>query len=150
MKKLKDASEVEKADIVKKLTLEHEIELEVLREELENSEKMANIESEVKRLREVLNMKDNDVEALRRKTRLMEITQEERFHEEKEKIVHILEAGFAERERLSLEKREEDLNEKFEKMLEDEKQVHKQCGNFRIFLLLKSYVKPILIILKPQ
>ena len=36
MKKLKDASEVEKADIVKKLTLEHEIELEVLREELEN------------------------------------------------------------------------------------------------------------------
>ena len=88
------------------------------------SEKMANIESEVKRLREVLNMKDNDVEALRRKTRLMEITQEERFHEEKEKIVHILEAGFAERERLSLEKREEDLNEKFEKMLEDEKQVH--------------------------
>ena len=124
MKKLKDASEVEKADIVKKLTLEHEIELEVLREELENSEKMANIESEVKRLREVLNMKDNDVEALRRKTRLMEITQEERFHEEKEKIVHILEAGFAERERLSLEKREEDLNEKFEKMLEDEKQVY--------------------------
>ncbi len=53
--------------------------------------------------------------------RLMEMTQEERFHEEKEKIVQILEAGFAQRERLSLEKREDDLRQKFEKSVEEQK-----------------------------
>ena len=36
IKKLKECNELEKADIVKKLTLEHEIELDALREELEN------------------------------------------------------------------------------------------------------------------
>ena len=120
--KLKAASEVEKADIIKKLTLEHEIELDALREELENSEKVANCESEVKRLREILQMKENDVEALRRKTRLMEMNQEQRFHEEKEKIVQILEAGFSQREKLSLQKLEEELALKFKTDLEQEKQ----------------------------
>ena len=121
LKKLTETNELEKADIVKKLTLEHEIELDALREELENSEKVANIETESKRLREILQLKENDIEALRRKTRLMEMTQEERFHEEKEKIVQILEAGFAQRERLSLEKREDDLKQKFEKSVEEQK-----------------------------
>ena len=60
------------------------------REELENSEKVANCEAEVKRLREILQLKESDVEALRRKTRLMEVNQEEKFHLEKEKIVQIL------------------------------------------------------------
>ena len=120
--KLKAASEVEKADIIKKLTLEHEIELDALREELENSEKVANCESEVKRLREILQMKENDVEALRRKTRLMEMNQEQRFHEEKEKIVQILEAGFSQREKLSLQKLEDELELKFKTDLEQEKQ----------------------------
>ena len=89
-KNLKENSDVEKAEIVKKLTLEHEIELDALREELENSEKVANCEAEVKRLREILQLKESDVEALRRKTRLMEVNQEEKFHLEKEKIVQIL------------------------------------------------------------
>merc|ERR1712079_411299 len=106
-KNLKENSDVEKAEIVKKLTLEHEIELDALREELENSEKVANCEAEVKRLREILQLKESDVEALRRKTRLMEVNQEEKFHEEKEKIVQILEAGFSQRERLSLQKCED-------------------------------------------
>ena len=44
----------------------------------------------IKRLREVLQLKESDVEALRRKTRLMEVNQEEKFHEEKGKIVQIL------------------------------------------------------------
>ena len=120
--KLKEASEIEKADIIKKLTLEHEIELDALREELENSERVANCESEVKRLREVLQMKESDVEALRRKTRLMEVNQEQRFHEEKEKIVQILEAGFSQREKLSLQKLEEELEAKFQSDLEKAKQ----------------------------
>jgi hypothetical protein len=121
LKNMTETNELEKAEIVKKLTLEHEIELDALREELENSEKVANIETEVKRVREILQLKENDIEALRRKTRLMEMTQEERFHEEKEKIVQILEAGFAPRERLSLEKREDDLRQKFEKSVEEQK-----------------------------
>merc|ERR1719219_389589 len=74
---LTENSDIEKAEIVKKLTLEHEIELDALREELENSEKVANCEAEVKRLREILQLKESDVEALRRKTRLMEVNQEE-------------------------------------------------------------------------
>merc|ERR1719495_437754 len=110
-------SDIEKAEIVKKLTLEHEIELDALREELENSERVANCESEVKRLREVLQLKESDVEALRRKTRLMEVNQEEKFHEEKEKIVQILEAGFSQRERLSLQKCEDELSQKFHQQL---------------------------------
>ena len=64
--------------------------LDALREELENSERVANCEGEVKRLREILQLKESDVESLRRKTRLMEVNTEERFHEEKEKIVQIL------------------------------------------------------------
>merc|ERR1712062_415334 len=108
-------------DIIKKLTLEHEIELDALREELENSERVANCESEVKRLREILQLKESDVEALRRKTRLMEVNQEEKFHEEKEKIVQILEAGFSQRERLSLQKCEDELSQKFHQQLEQER-----------------------------
>merc|ERR1712062_373126 len=108
-------------DIIKKLTLEHEIELDALREELENSERVANCESEVKRLREILQLKESDVEALRRKTRLMEVNQEEKFHEEKEKIVQILEAGFSQRERLSLQKCEEKLESRFKGDLEKAK-----------------------------
>ena len=46
---LTENSDIEKAEIVKKLTLEHEIELDALREELENSERVANCEAEVKR-----------------------------------------------------------------------------------------------------
>ena len=69
LKNMTETNELEKADIVKKLTLEHEIELDALREELENSEKVANIETEVKRVREILQLKENDIEALRRKTR---------------------------------------------------------------------------------
>ena len=57
---------------------------------MENSERVANCEGEVKRLREILQLKESDVESLRRKTRLMEVNTEERFHEEKEKIVQIL------------------------------------------------------------
>ncbi len=120
--KLKASNDEEKAEIVKKLTLEHEIELDALREELENSEKVANCEAEVKRLREILHLKESDVEALRRKTRLLEMNQEERFHEEKEKIVQILEAGFSQRERLSLQKCEDDIKAKFSTEMQGQKQ----------------------------
>ncbi len=57
VEKVKNTCELDKAEIIKKLTLEHEIELDALREELENSEKVANCEAEVKRLREVLHIK---------------------------------------------------------------------------------------------
>ena len=120
-KKINEENDWEKAEIVKKLTLEHEIELDALREELENSQKVANCEAEVKRLREVLQLKENDVDALRRKTRLLEINQEEKFHEEKEKIVQILGAGFSQREKLSLQKCEEELKSQFENELAEQR-----------------------------
>ena len=124
--KLKEKNGLEKAEIVKQLTLEHEIELSALREELENSEKVANCEAEVKRLREVMGKKEDDIEALRRKTRLMEINQEEKFHEEKDKIVQILEAGFSQREKLAVQKCEEELTEKFEKEIDKAKEASEE------------------------
>ena len=44
------------------------------------------------------------------------------FQEEKDKIVQILEAGFSQREKLSLQKCEEDLAAKFEFQLEETRQ----------------------------
>jgi hypothetical protein len=68
---------------------------------------------QAQRLREGLQV---DVEALRRKTRLLEASQAERFQSEKDKIVQILEAGFAQRERLAVEKCREEMGEKVRKL----------------------------------
>jgi hypothetical protein len=137
MSRLKEATDIEKAEIIKKLTLEHEIELDALREELENSEKVANCEAEVKRLREVLQLKESDVEALRRKTRLLEMTQEEKFHEEKEKIVQILEAGFVQREKLALQQYEDELTSKFQSQLADSRS-HWELEQSKVIEALKE------------
>ena len=69
----------------------------------------------------MLQLKESDVEAFRRKTRLLEMHQDERFQEEKDKIVAILEAGFSQREKLALCNFEEELKAKFNLELEGEK-----------------------------
>ena len=62
----------ERESAVKSLTLEHELELDSLRHKLDNMEKSAKNEAEVAKLKEELMMRENDIEALRRKTRLLE------------------------------------------------------------------------------
>ncbi len=74
----------------------------------------------------MLFFQESDVEALRRKTRLLEMSQEEKFHEEKDKIVQILEAGFAQRERLAVEKCEEDFNKKFDTAMQQIRDQHQE------------------------
>ena len=60
-------------------------------------------------MREELQRKEDDADGLRRRTRILESGAEAKFHSEKEKIVAILEAGFAQRERLAVRAREEEL-----------------------------------------
>ena len=64
-------------------------------------EKAANAEKEAKRSLEEHQV---EVDTLRRKARLLEASQADRFEAEKTRIVSILEAGFAQRERLAVEK----------------------------------------------
>ncbi len=84
--------------------------LEVHRREIadikERLEKAQAAEKEAQAQREELQV---DVDALRRKTKLLEATQADRFQSEKDKIVQILEAGFAEREKLAVEKCREEM-----------------------------------------
>ena len=54
------------------------------------------------------------------------MNQEEKFHEEKDKIVQILEAGFAQREKHAVEKCEEDLTKKFESNVQAIRDEHEQ------------------------
>ncbi len=74
---------------IKSLTLEHELELDALRHKLEQTERSQKNETELAKLKEELMMKENDIEALRRKTRLLESAEKERFNCEKEKIVQV-------------------------------------------------------------
>lgn len=88
-KALEVVKDQERDAAVKSLTLEHELELDSLRHKLENSERSAKSEVELAKLKEELMMKENDIEALRRKTRLLETAEKERFNSEKEKIVQV-------------------------------------------------------------
>ena len=88
-KALELAKDQERETAVKSLTLEHELELDSLRHKLQTSERSAKSELELVKLKEELTMRENDIEALRRKTRLLETAEKERFNSEKEKIVQV-------------------------------------------------------------
>ena len=65
---------------------------------------------------------------LEAKLELLQITGEERIKEEKDKIVRILEAGFSERVRVSLQELESRLKQEHEKAMQqlaDKVQVYK-------------------------
>ena len=88
-KALELAKDQERETAVKSLTLEHELELDSLRHKLQTSERSAKSDLELVKLKEELTMRENDIEALRRKTRLLETAEKERFNSEKEKIVQV-------------------------------------------------------------
>jgi hypothetical protein len=92
---LEVSKDQERESAIKGLTLEHELELDALRHKLESSEKSAKNEVEVAKLKEELMMRENDIEALRRKTRLLETAEKERFSNEKDKIVQVKQLLFS-------------------------------------------------------
>jgi RB1-inducible coiled-coil protein 1 len=92
----------EKEEAVKKLMLEYELELESVRQELETSEKVLGYQQQIASFKSRLHENEKYVDDLRKKTRILEMTQEEKFQTEKEKIVQILEAGYAQREKLAI------------------------------------------------
>ena len=53
------------------------------------------------------------MDALRQKTRLLERSQIDKFEAEKDKIVQVLEASFAQRSQLAIQENEESLLAKF-------------------------------------
>lgn len=93
----------------KKMLLEHEVELDTLKESLSNKEVVRRLEDEIARLKKACEDHQDMIAALKKKTRLMENAQEEKFHTEKDKIVQILEAGFTEREKLAVNKCREEM-----------------------------------------
>ena len=88
-RQLELSKDQERESTIKSLTLEHELELDALRHKLEHTERSQKNETELAKLKEELMMKENDIEALRRKTRLLESAEKERFNCEKEKIVQV-------------------------------------------------------------
>ena len=105
-------------EAIKKLMLEHEVELESVRQELETSDKVVSYQEEIARLTKRLQENDKLMDDLRKKKRILEMTQEEKFQNEKDRIVQILEAGFSQREKFAVQQAEEDLQAKHAKEFE--------------------------------
>ena len=108
------------------MLLEHEFEVDALKESLRNPEAVRPLEEEVSRLRAQCEERDDTVAALKKKTRLLENAQEEKFHAEKDKIVRILEAGFAERERLAVAKAREEERAEAKREAEEESKAREE------------------------
>ncbi|TRY75650.1 hypothetical protein TCAL_04589 [Tigriopus californicus] len=109
----------ESEDRVNKLILGHELELDSIRDDPKINEKIHGLQHDIKVLKEDLSTKEDVIVDLKRKTRILENSAEEKFNMEKEKIVQILESGFAQRERLAIEKREAELDVQHDQIMTD-------------------------------
>ena len=109
----------EKGEAIKKLMLEHELELETLRQELERSEKVLDYQRQVSSLKSRLHENEGNIADLTEKLNNLQGIHEEKLLTEKEKIVHILEAGFVQREKLAIQQVESALEIKYTKEMED-------------------------------
>ena len=81
--------------------------------------KLADAEENLLKLKAKIKESDELCEDLKTKVQLMDITNEERIKEEKEKIVQILEAGFSERQRVALHEIEANLKASHQTELQD-------------------------------
>ena len=104
-----ESRDKEKKEAIKKLMLEHEVELESVRQALETSDKVIGYQEQIASLECRLGENVKYTDDLKKKTHILEKIQEEKFHTEKDKIVQILEAGFAQREKLAIQQAEESL-----------------------------------------
>ena len=111
--------DIEKEEAIKKMMLEHELEMETLRQELEVSEKVLDYQKQVASLKTQLKENEQMADDLKKKLQEMEVSQEETLKTEKDKIVQILEAGFVQREKLSVQQMEVELEAKHAKAIEE-------------------------------
>ena len=119
VKKEVEEKDREKGEAIKKLMLEHELELETLRQELERSEKVLDYQRQVSSLKSRLHENEGNIADLTEKLNNLQGIHEEKLLTEKEKIVHILEAGFVQREKLAIQQVESALEIKYTKEMED-------------------------------
>ena len=113
VKEVGEKAEGELKELKQRLELEHELELDSYKQQLETSESdrhsalLAELEETHRKEKE----KDKELAELKAKTELFDMSCEEKIAEEKEKIVAILEAGFSERQRMALQDLEARLKE---------------------------------------
>ena len=119
LKEKLEEKEKEKDEEIKKLLLEHELELESLKQEFETSEKVLDYQQQIALLKVRLHDSEQNVTGLTEKIHTLETTQEQNLQIEKDKIVQILEAGFAQREKLSVQQIESELEIKHGKLLQE-------------------------------
>jgi len=105
--------EGELKELKQRLELEHELELDSYKQQLETSEsdRHSALLDELEDLRRKEKQKEEELAELKAKTELFDVSCEEKIAEEKEKIVAILEAGFSERQRMALQDLEAKLAE---------------------------------------
>ena len=113
VKEVGEKAEGELKELKQRLELEHELELDSYKQQLETGESdrhsalVAKLEETLRKEKE----KEEELAELKAKTELFDVSCEEKIAEEKEKIVAILEAGFSERQRMALHDLEAKLAE---------------------------------------
>ena len=123
-----DNKDKQKEESIKKMILEHELEMETLRQDLEMSEKVLDYQEQVSSLKHQQKENEKMVDELKKKLQDMELSQEETLKTEKDKIVQILEAGFVQREKLSVQQMETELETKHSKALEEALKDHQKLS----------------------
>merc|ERR1719239_1635697 len=113
VKEVGEKAEGELKELKQRLELEHELELDSYKQQLETgeSDRHSAQVAELEETRRKEKEKEEELAELKAKTELFDVSCEEKIAEEKEKIVAILEAGFSERQRMALQDLEAKLAE---------------------------------------
>merc|ERR1719239_1853895 len=113
VKEVGEKAEGELKELKQRLELEHELELDSYKQQLETgeSDRHSALLDQLEDLRSKERQKEEELAELKAKTELFDVSCEEKIAEEKEKIVAILEAGFSERQRMALQDLEAKLAE---------------------------------------
>ncbi len=119
LEETKKSLDEEKKEMRKRMLLDHELELESVRQELINNEEVAKLQSEIKRLQKLVEEKNDLAEALKKKKKLLETSQEEKFRQERERTLEILEATFESRERKAVKVALEEAESKHEEIMKE-------------------------------
>ncbi|XP_040569590.1 uncharacterized protein Atg17 isoform X2 [Lepeophtheirus salmonis] len=117
LENLRIEKEEQLRESVRKMTLEHELEMDNLKVELNKIQNADNYQQDISNLSSKLSAKNKEVLNLKQVLNLLE-TERDSLLAEKDKIVSILEAGFIQREKLSIKTREEELKKDYQEELE--------------------------------
>ena len=127
VKEVGEKAEGELKELKQRLELEHELELDSYKQQLETgeSDRHSALVAELEETRRKEKEKEEELAELKAKTELFDVSCEEKIAEEKEKIVAILEAGFSERQRMALQELEAKLAEEHRYWQNGERQYSK-------------------------